>query len=234
MPDDRVGPKPERTRTHGRRGSHQRSTVAGVVHAEDRSPPSRPAAPCRRVGRDPRGRCARRGRGDVLAGNAGRRRCRAGRPRRGHGPRGVALLRLGLQQRSCRAAGDPRGDLARGRLLVRSHPRGAAEERAHHVLGAQCQLWTEYVPNAARAEYQYFPRLCALAERTWSPSRQDRCSSRGAPGEATRAAYAVFEQRVARHLRRLAALDVDYRPLEGPTLGQVRSWRRSSAPRRRQ
>ncbi len=113
-------------------------------------------------------------------------------------------------------------------------PEELPEERAHHVLGAQCQLWTEYVPNAARAEYQYFPRLCALAERTWSPSRQDRCSSRGAPGEATRAAYAVFEQRVARHLRRLAALDVDYRPLEGPTLGQVRSWRRSSAPRRRQ
>jgi hexosaminidase len=38
-----------------------------------------------------------------------------------------------------------------------------------HILGAQGNLWTEYVPNLKHAEYMAFPRLCALAEVTWSP-----------------------------------------------------------------
>jgi hexosaminidase len=38
-----------------------------------------------------------------------------------------------------------------------------------HILGAQCNLWTEYVPNLKHAQFMAFPRLCALAEVTWSP-----------------------------------------------------------------
>jgi hexosaminidase len=38
-----------------------------------------------------------------------------------------------------------------------------------HILGAQGNLWTEYVPNFKHAQYMIFPRLCALAEVTWSP-----------------------------------------------------------------
>jgi len=38
-----------------------------------------------------------------------------------------------------------------------------------HILGAQGNLWTEYIPNLKHAEYMAFPRLCALAEVTWSP-----------------------------------------------------------------
>jgi hexosaminidase len=38
-----------------------------------------------------------------------------------------------------------------------------------HILGAQGNLWTEYVPNFKHAQYMVFPRLCALAEVTWSP-----------------------------------------------------------------
>ena len=38
-----------------------------------------------------------------------------------------------------------------------------------HILGAQGNLWTEYVPNFKHAQYMMFPRLCALAEVTWSP-----------------------------------------------------------------
>ena len=37
------------------------------------------------------------------------------------------------------------------------------------ILGAQGNLWTEYVPNLKHAQYMVFPRLCALAEVTWSP-----------------------------------------------------------------
>lgn len=77
------------------------------------------------------------------------------------------------------------------------------------VIGAQCQLWTEYVTTPQRAEYQYFPRLCAFAEVAWSSAAAD---------------YGEFEERLTSHLRWLDALGVNYRPLTGPTLGQVRRW----------
>jgi hexosaminidase len=38
-----------------------------------------------------------------------------------------------------------------------------------HILGGQGNLWTEYVPNFKHAQYMIFPRLCAIAEVTWSP-----------------------------------------------------------------
>ena len=38
-----------------------------------------------------------------------------------------------------------------------------------HILGAQGNLWTEYVPNFKHAQFMAFPRMCALAEVTWSP-----------------------------------------------------------------
>ena len=94
-------------------------------------------------------------------------------------------------------------------------PEEIPDDRRHHVLGAQCQLWTEYVATPERAEYQYFPRLCAFAETVWSP----------APSGGSPRPYAEFEPRLARHLERLAALGVNYRPLEGPTPGQARVWR---------
>jgi hexosaminidase len=95
------------------------------------------------------------------------------------------------------------------------------EDRRHHVLGAQCQLWTEYVTTPARAEYQYFPRLSAFAETVWSPL----------PGDGGPRPFAEFEPRLVRHLDRLAALGVNYRPLEGPTPGQARTWRLARSPR---
>jgi len=97
-------------------------------------------------------------------------------------------------------------------------PPGIPDDRVHHVLGAQCQLWTEYVKTPAHAEYLYFPRLCAFAETVWSPPP---------PADGGRH-FAEFEPRLARHLRRLGALGVNYRPLEGPTPGQARTWRSTS------
>ncbi len=80
-------------------------------------------------------------------------------------------------------------------------PADLAPDRARHVLGAQCQLWSEYMPSAAQVEYQAFPRLSALAEVTWS-SREHKD-------------YDGFLDRLGRHLKRLDALGVHYRPLEG-------------------
>ena len=69
-----------------------------------------------------------------------------------------------------------------------------------HVLGAQAQLWTEYMATPKDVEYMAYPRLSALAEVVWTPrERKD---------------YAAFTARLAAHAERLRALDVNFRPLQ--------------------
>ena len=36
------------------------------------------------------------------------------------------------------------------------------------VLGTQCQVWREYMPDTRRVDYMLFPRACAHAEVAWS------------------------------------------------------------------
>ncbi len=47
-------------------------------------------------------------------------------------------------------------------------PAGLDSQYQGRIIGAQGNLWTEYVPNLKHAEYMAFPRLCALAEVSWS------------------------------------------------------------------
>jgi len=42
-------------------------------------------------------------------------------------------------------------------------------EQQNYILGAQGNVWTEYIPNEKQVEYMIFPRMCALAEVVWSP-----------------------------------------------------------------
>lgn len=42
------------------------------------------------------------------------------------------------------------------------------EEQAKYVLGAQANLWTEYITTAEHVEYMILPRIPALAEVVWS------------------------------------------------------------------
>ncbi len=42
-------------------------------------------------------------------------------------------------------------------------------EQGKHVLGAQGNVWTEYMDNTRKVEYMIFPRLSALSEVLWSP-----------------------------------------------------------------
>jgi hexosaminidase len=69
--------------------------------------------------------------------------------------------------------------------------------QARHVLGGQAQLWTEYIPTPKQAEYMAYPRLSALAEVLWTPKEQKD--------------FADFRSRLDAHLKRLDALDVNYR-----------------------
>ncbi len=56
------------------------------------------------------------------------------------------------------------------------------------IIGVQGNLWTEYVPTTAQAEYMVLPRMAALAEVQWMP--------------ASRKNYTEFVERVT-HLARL-------------------------------
>jgi hexosaminidase len=47
-------------------------------------------------------------------------------------------------------------------------PKKLDAEEAKHILGAQANLWTEFVPDLKHAEYMIFPRIAALAEAVWS------------------------------------------------------------------
>ncbi len=42
------------------------------------------------------------------------------------------------------------------------------EEEQKYIIGAQANLWTEYIPTYAQAQYMTLPRLAALAEVQWS------------------------------------------------------------------
>ncbi|HUI69719.1 MAG TPA: family 20 glycosylhydrolase, partial [Spirochaetia bacterium] len=48
-------------------------------------------------------------------------------------------------------------------------PAGLSTDASRHVLGAQGNVWTEYIATDRHAEYMAFPRACALAEVVWSP-----------------------------------------------------------------
>lgn len=85
-------------------------------------------------------------------------------------------------------------------------PASLTPAEAKHILGAQAQLWTEYIPNAKQLEYMAFPRLSALAEAIWT--RKDRRD------------FGDFMQRMGPHLKRLDALDVNYRKLDNTVIKQ--------------
>ena len=66
-----------------------------------------------------------------------------------------------------------------------------------HILGAQANVWTEYMPSLNHVEYMIFPRLCALAEVLWSPKDSRNWND--------------FTRRWQTDCRRLDQLHVNYR-----------------------
>ncbi len=53
-------------------------------------------------------------------------------------------------------------------------PSALTQEEARHILGAQANLWTEYIDNFAQVQYMVLPRWAALAENQWrNPSAKD-------------------------------------------------------------
>lgn len=76
-------------------------------------------------------------------------------------------------------------------------PPGLTPAEQKHILGAQANLWTEYVTTPIHAEYMLLPRMLALSEDVWSnPERKD---------------YADFLNRLLYHYARFDAMGVSYR-----------------------
>jgi hexosaminidase len=76
-------------------------------------------------------------------------------------------------------------------------PAALTEQQQEHILGVQGQVWTEYIPTPEKAEYMAFPRACAMAEIGWTPlDRKD---------------FNEFSKVLAKHLKRLDLLNVNYR-----------------------
>jgi hexosaminidase len=86
-------------------------------------------------------------------------------------------------------------------------PDGLTPAGREHILGAQCNIWTEHADSVRAVDYLVFPRLCAFAETVWSSAGKDP---------------ADFSHRLEGHLRRLDALGVEYRPATGPLPWQRR------------
>ena len=69
-------------------------------------------------------------------------------------------------------------------------------------VGAQGQVWTEYIKTPEQVEYMAFPRAAALSEVVWlNQPAKDRD-------------YEAFLRRLEVHTRRLDYLGVNYRPLD--------------------
>ena len=51
---------------------------------------------------------------------------------------------------------------------------GIPDESKKYVIGAQANLWTEYIPSFRQVEYMVMPRIAALSEVQWSePAKKD-------------------------------------------------------------
>ncbi|MFW5857506.1 MAG: beta-N-acetylhexosaminidase [Planctomycetota bacterium] len=95
--------------------------------------------------------------------------------------------------------------LAIGGLTTTEHvynyrpvPEAMPGQQRRHVLGAQGQLWSEYIPDQARLDYMTYPRACALAEVLWLPRELRKASD--------------FLSRLDIHRARLSVLGVNAHP----------------------
>jgi hexosaminidase len=71
------------------------------------------------------------------------------------------------------------------------------DDEKKYVLGAQANVWTEYIATPEKVEYMVLPRMLALAEVVWSPLESKN--------------YADFQARLAAHFPRLDKQNVNYR-----------------------
>jgi len=75
-------------------------------------------------------------------------------------------------------------------------PAELSTDEDKYVLGAQGNVWTEYLNDPEYVEYMTFPRICALSEVVWTPKEMKNWDD--------------FVRRMKVHFKRLNALNVNY------------------------
>jgi len=75
-------------------------------------------------------------------------------------------------------------------------PKELNKQEAKHILGAQGNVWTEYMPIYEHVEYMAVPRMTALSEVVWSPKTHRNWQS--------------FNQRIQSFLKRVDAAGHNY------------------------
>lgn len=78
------------------------------------------------------------------------------------------------------------------------YPDGLTEEEYPYVLGAQGNVWTEYMPTTDQVEYMAYPRILAMSEVVWSGPSTDPTKD-----------YPEFLERLEPFYDRLSALDIN-------------------------
>ncbi len=75
-------------------------------------------------------------------------------------------------------------------------PKELSEEEGKYILGAQANLWREYITNEKKTEYMAFPRMAALSEVLWTTKENKNWES--------------FEKRLQEQFKRYDLWKVNY------------------------
>jgi len=79
-------------------------------------------------------------------------------------------------------------------------PTDLTPEQLKLIKGMQGNIWCERIPSEARLQWMVFPRALALAEKAWTPRKDQNWDD--------------FFPRLRAHLKRLDAMGIQYRPLQ--------------------
>lgn len=74
-------------------------------------------------------------------------------------------------------------------------PEGVTTGQATQFMGAQANIWTEYIPTENRIDYMSMPRMTALSEVVWT-ARKD---------------FPSYQKRLLQHFLRLEKMEIAYR-----------------------
>ncbi len=77
-------------------------------------------------------------------------------------------------------------------------PEDLNKKEAKHILGAQGNVWTEYMPTPEKVEYMVLPRMAALAEVDWT--------------DPDKKSWKSFQRRINNHFKRYKAFGWNYCP----------------------
>ena len=75
-------------------------------------------------------------------------------------------------------------------------PPALSRRERPYIMGAQGNLWTEYITTTRHVEYMALPRMAALAEVLWTPAKGRN--------------YRNFQKRLIRHFKALDQMKVNY------------------------